>query len=103
MNFDPTQLNINLIVQGLIASIIIGMFYIVWVTTRAYGGMIGKSTRFLAFGILFISVSVIEKMLINFNVIKMTTELSLLQDVLNLIGLALLAWGFSKLSAATRP
>lgn len=93
---------LNLIIQGLLVAIIIGMFYTLLVTTRAYGGLIGKSLRLLGFGILFISISLIEKMLINFGVIDMSTNMSLAQDVLNLIGLVLLAWGFSKLAAASR-
>ncbi len=102
MDFDPSQLNIGLIIQGLIVAIIIGMFYTVWATTRAYGGIIGKSLRFLAFGILFISIAVIEKMLVNFNVLESTSTLSMVQDIMNLVGLGLLSWGFSKLAAASR-
>jgi hypothetical protein len=96
------NVDINIIVQGLIAVIIIGMFYTLWTTTRAYGGMIGNSIRLLGFGILFITVAVIEKMLLNFNVIELSANLELAQDVLNLVGLSLLAWGFSKLASAAR-
>jgi hypothetical protein len=99
---NPFGANINLVVQGLIAAILIGMFYTLWTTTHAYGGIIGKSLRLLGFGILFITVSVIEKMLVNFNVIELTDNMSLAQDVFNLLGLCLLAWGFSKLASAGR-
>ncbi len=102
MDFDLHELNVGLIIQGLIVAIIIGMFYTVWATTRAYGGIIGKSLRFLAFGILFISIAVIEKMLLNFNVIEATANLSMVQDLMNLVGLGLLSWGFSKLAAASK-
>ncbi len=97
-----TGSEINNIVQGLLGAIIIGMFYTLWVTTRAYGGIIGKSLRLLGFGILFISIAVLEKMFLNFEIIPESTNISLIQDVLNLIGLALLSWGFSKLAAASR-
>ena len=78
------------------------MFYTVWATTRAYGGMIGNSIRLLAFGILFITIAVIEKILINFQIIEDLANASMIQDVLNLIGLALLFWGFKKLASASR-
>ncbi|HYE22025.1 MAG TPA: hypothetical protein VD998_00365 [Verrucomicrobiae bacterium] len=93
---------LNIIIQGLITVIIIGMFYTVWASTRAYGGIIGQSLRLLGFGILFMSVAVIEKMLINFSVITDSANISLTQDVFNLVGLALSAWGFSRLASASR-
>jgi hypothetical protein len=102
MGLDTTQLNINLIIQGMMLAIMIGMFYVVWKTTHAYGGIIGHSIRLLGFGILFISIAVIEKMLVNFAVIEDGPTVSMIQDVVNLVGLALLAWGFKKLATATK-
>jgi hypothetical protein len=99
MTYDS---DINLIIQGLIAVIIIGMFHTLWTTTHAYGGMIGKSIRLLGLGILFITVAVIEKMLLNFGVIEPTSNWAVIEDVLNLVGLSLLAWGFSRLASAAR-
>jgi hypothetical protein len=102
MGLDTAQLNVNLIIQGMMVAIMIGMFYVVWKTTHAYGGIIGHSIRLLGFGILFISAGVLEKMFVNFAVLDDTATVSLIQDVVNLIGLALLAWGFKKLAAATK-
>ena len=93
---------INLLIQGFIAIIIIGMIYSLWVTTRAYGGLIGRALRFIGFGIMFISIAVLEKMLVNFGVIQSSSNLSLAQDSFTLIGLVLVSFGFSKLAAASR-
>ena len=92
----------NLIIQGCIAVIIIGVFYNLWSSTKVYGGIIGKAIRLLGFGMLFITIGVIERVLINFHVIISTPDLALAQDILNLIGLVLLGLGFSKLASATK-
>ncbi|MGE5297591.1 MAG: hypothetical protein ACM3KM_00310 [Acidobacteriaceae bacterium] len=94
--------NFLLLVQGLIVAMMVGMFYVIWTTTQAFGGIIGKSLRFLGYGILFISVAVIEKMLINFDIIQESSMVSLVQDIFNLIGLGLLSWGFRMLARASR-
>lgn len=94
---------LNLVIQGLIAAILIGVFYNVWASTKAYGGLIGKAIRFLGIGMLFITIAVIEKILINFSVVDATPNLNLVQDVLTLIGLFFLASGFSKLASIAKP
>lgn len=93
---------VNLIVQGLIAVIVIGVFYNLFITTRAFGGLIGYAIRLLGIGMLFVTVAVIEKVLLNLGVIQVTTNLSLLQDMLTLVGLFFLGLGFSKLASATK-
>ena len=90
------------IIQGLLVAIIIGVFYNFWATTRAYGGIVGRAVKFLGVGMLFITISVLEKILVNFGVISQTPNLALVQDVLNLIGLFLLARGFSILASAAK-
>jgi hypothetical protein len=97
-----SDINITFVVHSLIVAILIGMFYVIWITTKAYGGVIGRSLRLFGFGILFISIAVIEKMLINFTVLPNTAEISLVQDVFTLTGLIILAFGFTKLAAASR-
>lgn len=94
---------LNLIVQGLILVIIIGVFYSLLMTTRAYGGLIGSAIRLLGVGIILISVSVIEKMLANFEVIENSVQLDLGQDILTLIGLMFLAYGFKRLANIAKP
>jgi len=92
--------NVNLLIQGLIVIVIIGVFYNLLISTRIYGGIIGKSIRLLGFGILFLSIAVIERLLLNFSIIQPDTNLSLLQDALSMVGLVFLGLGFSKLSSA---
>lgn len=98
----PQTFDLNLIIQGLLAAVIIGMVYSVWATTRAYGGLIGKAVRLLGFGIVFIIIEVIEKMLINFGAIKMTSNLAMTEDILIIIGLFFLTIGFSRLAVAAK-
>lgn len=92
----------SLLIQALIAVIVVGVFYNLWTTTKVYGGIIGKAVRLLGFGMLFVTVAVIERVLINFSIIQNSANLAMAQDILNLIGLVLLALGFSKLAAATK-
>lgn len=92
----------NIVIQGLMTAIIIGVFYNFWVTSRAYGGIIGKAVRLLGIGLLFITIAVLEKMMVNFSVILQTPNLALIQDVLNLVGLFFLACGFSVLASASK-
>ena len=92
----------NFIIQGCIAAIIIGVFYNLWVTTKSYGGLIGRAIRLIGFGMLFFTIGVIERVLINFSIIQTTTNLALGQDFLNLIGLIFLGIGFSKLASSAK-
>jgi len=91
-----------LFIQAFIAIIIIGVFYNLWVTTRVYGGIIGRAVRFLGLGMLFVAVAVLERVLINFSIIANSPSLSLAQDSLSLLGLIMLGVGFSQLAAATK-
>ncbi len=92
----------SLLIQGLIAVIVIGIFHNLWVTTRLYGGLIGAAVRFLGIGILLITIAVLEKVFVNFSIIEATGNLILAQDIFNLLGLFFLARGFSKLAAAAK-
>ncbi len=93
---------INNIIQALILVIIIGMFYSLWMTTKAYGGLIGRAIRYMGMGIILISIVVMEKMLINFSVITNSTNLMLAVDVLTLLSLFFLSLGFKKLAAIAK-
>lgn len=90
------------VIQLLVLVIIIGGFYSLHASTKAYGGLIGKAIRLLGVGMLFVVVAVIEKVLINLSVIKLTSELSLLHDGLTLLGLFFLGLGFSRLASASK-
>lgn len=95
-------MHLSLFIQGLIAAILIGMFYNVWASTKAYGGLIGTAIRLFGMGMLFITVAVIEKILLNFGVVETTTNLNLIQDIFTLVGLFFLALGFSKLASIAK-
>jgi hypothetical protein len=92
----------NIIVQGFIAVIIIGVFYNLYESTKAYGGLIGTAVRLLGIGMLFITIAVIEKAMLNLGAIPATQTLALFQDIMNLLGLLFLGLGFSKLASATK-
>ncbi|HEX5430255.1 MAG TPA: hypothetical protein VFX17_04240 [Patescibacteria group bacterium] len=89
-------------VQGLVIIIVIGGFYSLHASTKAYGGLIGRAIRLLGAGMLFVVIAVIEKFLINFGLLEPTTTLSLVQDCLNLLGVLFLGLGFSRLAAAAK-
>lgn len=92
----------DVVIQALIAMIIIGMFLNLRAGTKLYGGMIGKAIRLFGLGTLFITLSIIEHLLITFLVIENTPGIAIAQEVMNLIGLACLGLGFSQLVSATK-
>jgi hypothetical protein len=92
----------NLIIQGCIVAVLIGVFYNLMISTKAYGGIVGKSIRLIGIGILFFSLSAIERALVNFSVIQSTFQSGIIQDVLSLMGLIFLGLGFSKLASGTK-
>jgi hypothetical protein len=89
-------------VQGLVLVIVIGSFYSLYSTTKAYGGLIGRAIRLLGTGMLFVVIAVIEKNLLNFDILQASVTLSLAQDLLNLLGILFLGLGFSRLAAAAK-
>jgi hypothetical protein len=93
---------LNNVLQALIVVILIGMLYSLWMTTRAYGGIIGHAVRLIGIGITLISIVVLEKMLINFSVIINTSNLQIAQDVMTLLSLLFLSWGFKKLASVAK-
>ena len=92
----------NLIIQGCVAVIIVGVFHSLWMSTKAYGGLIGTAIRLLGLGVLFVVISTIERLLVNFSIIEPNLTLGLAQDLFNLLGLVFLGLGFSKLASATK-
>ena len=94
--------NFNFVVQAFVAAILIGVIYNLIATTRSYGGIIGKAIRWIGVGILFISVAIIEKVLMNFEIMQVDTNGLLAQDILFFLSLSCLAMGFYYLRSATR-
>lgn len=93
----------GIITQGLIAVIIIGMFYNLWSGTRLYGGLIGRAIRLLGLGTVLITLAIIEHLLVTFLVIENTAVIALAQEIMNLFGLVFLGLGFAQLVSATKP
>lgn len=92
----------NLIIQALVALIVVGTFYNLWTSTQVYGGVIGKAVRLFGLGTLFITLSIIETLLITFTVIDSNPTLAIAQQIMNLIGIGALGMGFSTLVSATK-
>lgn len=92
----------NLIIQGCIAAVLIGVFYNLMISTKAYGGIVGKAIRLIGIGIIFFSLSAIEHALVSFSIVQPTLQSAILQDVMSLIGLVFLGLGFSKLASGTK-
>lgn len=92
----------NFIIQCLVAVIIAGTFYNLWTSTKVYGGLIGKAVRLFGFGTLFVTLSIIETLLVTFMVIDNTPRLAIAQQIMNLLGIACLGMGFSTLVSATK-
>jgi hypothetical protein len=86
------------VIQALILVILIGMMYSLWMTTKAYGGLIGHAIRLIGIGMIVVAVVVLEKMLINFNVVTNSPNLQLAQDLLTLLSLIFLSMGFKRLA-----
>lgn len=93
----------NLIIQAFMVVIVIGMFYSLWSSTKLYGGIIGKAIRMFGLGMLFITLSILEHLLIVFMIIQNDPQLAVAQDILSLAGLVFLALGFSTLASAAKP
>lgn len=93
---------VNLIIQSLLVVVMIGVFYNIMVSSRVYGGIIGKAIRLFGVGILFLSLSAIEHALINFSILEPSLNTLIMQNGMTLISLVFLGLGFSKLVSATK-
>jgi len=92
----------NLIIQSLVLVVILGTFYNLKTSTEVYGGIIGKAVRQFGVGTLFITLSIIETLLVTFGIIDNSANLVIAQQIMNLIGLVCLGLGFSTLVSATK-
>jgi hypothetical protein len=92
----------NLIIQGCIAAVLIGVFYNLMISTKAYGGIVGRAIRLIGIGITFFSLAAIEHALVTFSIIQPTLQSAVLQDAMSLVGLVFLGLGFSKLASGTK-
>lgn len=92
----------NLIIQACVGIIIIGVFFSLRSLTKLYGGIIGKAVQLFGLGTLFVTLAIIERLLVDLQVIQPHMNLVLAQHIFDLLGLACLGWGFSKLAAGTQ-
>jgi hypothetical protein len=90
------------IIHGFVLIVALGVYYNLWTSTKLYGGLIGKAIRFIGIGMLFFTVAVIERILLNFQIVQDSVQVGMIQDIMNVVGLALLFYGYLKLAAATR-
>jgi hypothetical protein len=92
----------NLLIHGFIVVILIGVFYNLMVTTKLYGGIVGPAVRLIGVATMFVAVASIEKVLLNFGILRYTLSASIFQDFLILISLVLLGIAFSKLASVSK-
>lgn len=92
----------NLIIQGCVAAIIIGMFYNLWISSRQFEGNLGKAFRLFGIGMLFVTIGIIERLLVTFSIINASTNIALWQDLLTVFGLVFFEIGFAKLASSRK-
>lgn len=90
------------IIHAFVLVIALGVYYNLWTSTKLYGGLIGAAIRYIGIGMLFVTIAVIEKGLLNFQIIQDSVLVGMAQDILNVIGLFLLFFGYLKLASATK-
>lgn len=92
----------NLFIQICIGVIVVGAFYSLWTSSKIYGGIIGTAIRLFGLGMLFFTVAVFERLLVSFSIIQTSVNLTLAQELLDLLGLVFLGLGFLKLASARK-
>jgi|GEM_PF-2417965 hypothetical protein len=91
-----------ILIQGAIILLFAGAAYNFKSSTKTYEGNLGSAAKFVGFGMLFVTIVVFERILINFAVLSVGDYMNQIQDALSLVGLILLAIGFSKLIEAAK-
>ena len=89
----------NILIQSLIAIIIIGVFYNLMMSTKLYGGIIGKAVRLIGVATMLASI---ENVLLKFKIVEHSLTASVFQDLLILVSLVLLGIAFSKLGSVNK-
>ncbi|OGE73715.1 MAG: hypothetical protein A3C49_00690 [Candidatus Doudnabacteria bacterium RIFCSPHIGHO2_02_FULL_42_25] len=92
----------NILIQSLIAIIIIGVFYNLMMSTKLYGGIIGKAVRLIGVATMLVAVASIENVLLKFKIVEHSLTASVFQDLLILVSLVLLGIAFSKLGSVNK-
>ncbi len=96
-NFD-----FNILIQGFVAVIILGVFVSLRLSTKLYGGIIGVAIRLFGLGTMFVTLAIIERLLVDLEILPPSPSLVIAQYIFYLLGLACLGLGFSKLASGTK-
>lgn len=93
-------MSFEIIIQGFVAVIIIGITYSLWSTSKVYGGLIGASLRWIGLGILFFSLETLDRVLGDLSFVNSLSadNAELLHYLLLFLGLSCSGIGFSRLT-----
>ena len=92
----------NLLIQVCVGIIVVGVFFSLRSSTKVYGGIIGSAVQLFGLGTLFFALAVIERLLVDLQVLPASANLVIAQYIFDLLGLISLGWGFSKLASGSK-
>src|SRR3989344_2283394 len=78
------------------------VFYNLMMSTKLYGGIIGKAVRLIGVATMLVAVASIENVLLKFKIVEHSLTASVFQDLLILVSLVLLGIAFSKLGSVNK-
>lgn len=89
-----------LVIQIFVVIIVSGVFYNLWRTAQAYGGLIGGGLRWIGSGMIFFALEALDRVLGSLSFVNALSlaNAELVHNFLLLIGLLFSAIGFSKLT-----
>ncbi len=93
-------MEIQVIVQGLVIIVIVGVVYSLWQITRAYGGLIGSGLRWIGLGMIFFSLEALDRVLQNLSFITSFARgnAEMIHNLVLLLGLISVVIGFQRLT-----
>ena len=91
-------------VQILFVIIVLGVFYNLWRTTKAFGGLIGTALKWIGVGMLFFAIEALDRVLGDVSVLSSFSpdNAELVHNAVLLLGLAFSMFGFSRLTRIAR-
>lgn len=93
----------QIVVQIFVIVIIAGTAYSLWRTTRAYGGLIGGALKWIGLGMIMFSLEALDRVLGDLSFVGSlfggnAENGEIAHNIILLLGLALAAFGFSRLT-----